>query len=89
MIHTNRASIKHNTTATCLFETAFRIVEGIYLLCAQRDVGFGDIQKVEEDDTEDADDDDEDFPECIENFDTDNWDGVTSSLGALSRKGSR
>lgn len=89
MSHTNRASIKHNTTATCLFETVFRTNEGMYLLCDQRDLVFGDIQKVEEDDTEDVDDEDEDFPECRENLDTDSWDGVTSSLGDFSRNGSR
>lgn len=88
MIHTNRASTKHNTTATCLFETVFRIIEGMYLLCDQRDVVFGDNQKVEEDDTEDTDDEDEDFPECSENLDADRWDGVTSSLGLFSRNGS-
>lgn len=60
----------------------------MYLLWDQRDVGFGDIQNVEEDDTEDADDEDEDLPECSENLDTDSWDGVTSSLGVFSRNGS-
>lgn len=89
MIHTKRASNKHNTTATCLFETVFRRNEGTYLLCDQRDLVFGDIQKVEEDDTEDADDEDEDFPECSENLDTDSWDGVISTLGVFSRNGSR
>lgn len=89
IVHTNRASIRHNTTATCLFETVFRTIEGMYLLYDHLVVAFGDIQNVEEDDREDADDEDEDFPECSENFDADSWDGVTSNLGDFSRNASR
>ncbi len=85
MTHTSTARAKQKTTAICLFETLFRTLEGIYLLWDHRDVAFGDIQNLEEDEVEDVEDDDEEVPECKENLDTGSFDVAGSSLGDFSR----
>lgn len=89
MTQTRTASAKHKTTAICLFETLPRMLEGIYLLGDQRDVLFGDIQNVDDDETEDEEDDDEEVPECREYFEMGSWDAVVSSFGDFSQNGSR
>lgn len=88
MTQTSTASARHKTTAICLFETLLRMLEGMYLLGDQRDVLFGDIQNVDEEEAEDAEDDDEDVPECREYFEMGSWDAVVSSFGDFSRNGS-
>lgn len=88
MIQTSKASAKQKTTATCLFETLLRMLEGIYLLGDQRGVLFGDIQNLDEDEAEDTEEVDEEVPECREYLEMGSWDAVVSSLGDFSRNGS-
>lgn len=65
------------------------MLAGMYLLGDQREGGFGDIQKVEEDDREDADDDVEEADlDGKENNETGLEYGVVSSLGDFSINGS-
>lgn len=82
-------STKQRTTAICLLEMVLRMPVGTYLLGDQREGGFGDIQKVEDDDREDTEDE-------VEEEDLDGKEhneigfgyGVVSSLGDFSTNGS-
>lgn len=88
-IQMQRASNKHRTTATCLFETVLRMLAGTYLLGDHREAGLGDIQKVEDDDREDTDDEvEEEGAEGKEKREIDFGNGVVSNLGDFSTKGS-
>jgi hypothetical protein len=88
-VQIQRASNKHRTTATCLFETVLRMLAGTYLLGDHREGGLGDIQKVDDDDREDTDDDvEEEGAEGKEKREMDFGYGVVSSLGDFSTKGS-
>lgn len=88
MTQKSKASSKHATTAACLFETELLTVAGKYLTGDHRE-GVGDIQKVDDDESELVDDDDEDCPDGRENFEMTFCDGVASSFGDLSTNGSR
>lgn len=63
-----------------------RILNGIYLAC-HRD-GGGDVQNVSDDDSELLDEEVEDSPDGRENIGAKVVEGVASSLGDLSVKGS-
>ena len=84
---TSSASTKQVRAAICLFDTAFRKPEGKYLFGDQRDGTFGDIQKVDEDESELVDEEDDEC-EGKENLETKVLGGVARSLGDLSMKGS-
>ena len=78
---------KHRRTATCLLETVFLTLAGKYFAGDQRDL-TGDIQKAEADDNELPEEDADDDSEGKENFEMEVLDGVASSFGDFSRKGS-
>lgn len=82
-------SNKQRMTAICLFEIALRMLAGTYRLGDHRDGDFGDIQKVEDDDEEDADDgvEEEDL-DGKENNEIGFEKGLVSSLGDFSVNGS-
>lgn len=82
-------SMKQRITAICLLEMELRIFAGMYRPGDQRDEGFGDIQKVEEDDREDADDEvEEEDLDGKENNEIWVAYGFLSNLGDFSVKGS-
>lgn len=82
-------SSKQTTTAICLFEMELRILEGMYPPGDQREECLGDIQKVEDDDTEDADDEvEEEDLEGKENNEIGVAFGLESNFGDFSVKGS-
>ena len=85
MIQIINARSKQMTTAICLLETVLRTLEGKYL--DHRD-GAGDTQKDEVDEKELAEDDLDGSLDGRENFEMEPMEGVASSLGDLSTKGS-
>ena len=80
-----RASSKQTRTAICLLETVLRKLDGKYL--GHRD-GGGDVQNEEVEENELAEDDGEVSLDGKENLEMGVVDGVASSLGDLSTKGS-
>lgn len=80
-----RARSKQTTTAICLLETVLRRLEG---KCLDHRDGAGDVQNDEAEEKELAEDDLEGSLDGRENFEMDPMDGVASSLGDLSTKGS-
>ena len=81
--------MRQKTTATCLFDTAFLMPEGIHAKGDHRE-GLGDLQKREADEVEELrEDEDDEEADSRENLDIDDCDGVASSFGDLSMKGSR
>ena len=81
----SRANSKQTTTAIRLLETVLRTVEGRYL--GHRD-GAGDVQNDEAEENELAEDDGEGSRDGKENLEIEIMEGVASSLGDLSTKGS-
>ena len=87
MTQTTKARSKHSRTASCLFEILFLTLDGRYLVGDQRDLA-GDIQKAEADESELAEEDVDEDSEGRENLDMEVREGVASSLGDFSKKGS-
>lgn len=85
MTQMRRARSKQTTTAICLLETVLRTLEGKYL---DQRVGAGDVQNDEADEKELVEDDLEGSLDGRENFEMEPMEGVASSLGDLSTKGS-
>lgn len=79
------ASSKQTTTAICLLETLLRTPEGMYLDHLD---GAGDVQNDEAEENELAEDDRELSLDGNENLEIEVIEGVASSLGDLSTKGS-
>lgn len=79
------ASSKQTTTAICLLETVLRTREGMYLDHLD---GVGDLQKDEVEEKELAEDERELSLDGRENMEIEAIEGVASSLGDLSTKGS-
>lgn len=76
-------------TAICLLEIELRTPAGTYRLGDQRDGGFGDIQKVEDDDREDAEEEvEEEDLDGKENREIGFAYGLVSNLGDFSVNGS-
>lgn len=72
-------------TAICRLGTVLRTLEGAHL---DHRGGAGDVQKVSDEEIELVEDEGEDPSEGSENFEMGTLEGVASSLGDLSRKGS-
>ena len=82
-------SSKQRMAAICLFDMELRILAGMYRLGDHRVGGLGDIQKVDDDDREDADDEvEEDDLDGKENNEIGVACGLVSSLGDFPVNGS-
>ena len=80
-----RASSKQTTTAICLLETVLRRLEGRYLGHGD---GAGEVQNDEEEEKEVVEEEREGSLDGRENLEIELIEGVASSLGDLSKKGS-
>lgn len=79
-----RVSRTHKSTPTCLLLTFLRILVGMYLR-GDHIEGAGDLQKVDEDDSElvDEEEDEDEVPEGMSKSAMAAWEGVARSFGDL------
>lgn len=87
MDQTMRAKSKHATTASCLLDTALLMLEGMHREGDHRG-GTGDVQNDEEDEQELTGEEANESSRGIEKMALDECEGVASSFGDLSTKGS-
>ena len=86
IIQTKRASSRQATTTTCLFDTLFLTLAGMYLTVHLE--GAGEVQNEDADEIEVVEEEAEDSPEGKVKVGIRICEGVARSLGDLSMNGS-